>query len=177
MISDHQLWQHALLLVAALLVTGAVQIVSVRFSRGSVGVVASLFVGFAAGALVGMVGELYLLIWGQGRAADNLCLGLSNAVVFVCCWYFYFHYVNIGEASLRIRILREVGAVGGCAPEQLLAVYNSRIVVETRMKRLVTDGQLLVSDGRYYAGKPRMVLVAKAFSALRWLLLGRASAW
>jgi len=173
--SGYQLLQHAVLLGGALLVTGAVQILSVRLSRGSIGVVASLFLGFAAGAVVGIVGEFCLLVWGQGRVADNLCLGVSNAVLFVCCWYFYFHYVNIGEASLRIRILREVGALGGCVTEQLLAAYNSRVVVETRMERLVADGQLLFSQGRYHAGKRRMVLVAKAFAALRWLLLGRAS--
>ncbi|MEI7863807.1 MAG: hypothetical protein WCI38_00445 [Chthoniobacterales bacterium] len=174
--SNLQLLQHALLLLAALFVTSAVQIGSVRFSRGSIGVVASLFLGFAAGVLVLLAGEIPFALWGSGGQADNICLGVSNAVLFVCSWYFYFHFINIGEASLRIRILREVAAAEGCQPDQLLAAYNSRVVLEARIERLVTDGQLLHREGRYHAGRPRMVLVAKVFAALRWLLLGEVSA-
>ena len=108
--SGLQLFQHALLLFVALLVTGVVQIGSVRFSRGSIGVVASLFVGFASGLVVLIGGAIFLSVWGAGALKDSVCLGIANTVLFVCCWYFYFHYVNIGEASLRIRIMREVAA-------------------------------------------------------------------
>jgi hypothetical protein len=173
--SGLQLFQHALLLFVALLVTGVVQIGSVRFSRGSIGVVASLFVGFASGLVVLIGGAIFLSVWGAGALKDNVCLGIANTVLFVCCWYFYFHYVNIGEASLRIRIMREVAAASGCSLKQLLTAYNTRVVVGARMKRLVADGQLIYSEGRYRAGRPRMVLVAKAFAALRWVLLGKAS--
>lgn len=173
--SGLQLSQHALVLVVALLVTAFVQIGSVRLSRGALGVVSSLFVGFAAGLMVVVGGEMLLAYRGAGALQDNIALGVANIVLFVCCWYFYFHYINIGEASLRIRILREVAASSGCLPESLLAAYNTRVVVQARMERLVADGQLLHSAGRYHAGKPRMVLVAKAFAALRWLLLGKVS--
>jgi hypothetical protein len=171
--SETQLSQHALILVFSLLVTGIVQIGIVRFSCCLIGVVFSLFVALALGLIVLVSGEIFLAVWGMGALTDNVCLSMSNTALFICFWYFYFHYINIGEASLRIRILREVASADGCLPEQLLYAYNTRVVVEARMQRLLANGQLLCIHGRYYAGKRRMILVAKAFTVLRWLLLGK----
>jgi hypothetical protein len=175
MIPAAQILAHLYVLVVALLCTALVQLLSVRLCAGKIGVVGSLFLGFAAGLVVLLAGEVLVCFRGLGLLADGIALGLANFVLFVCCWYFYFHFINIGEASLRIRVLREAARVSGRPLEDLLAVYNVRTVVETRMLRLVQDGQLVVSGDRYCAGKPRMVLVAKAFAALRWLLLGEVS--
>ncbi len=175
MIPYSQLAVHFGVLAAALLSTGLAQLLSVRLSGGKIGVVASLFLGFAVGLLVLFVGECFAVLRGPGTASDSIGLGLANGVLFVCLWYFYFHFINIGEASLRIRVLREAARFSGQPLQELLAVYNVRTVVATRMERLVQDGQLVVEGDRFRAGKPRMVLVAKAFSFLRWLLLGQAA--
>lgn len=171
--NDCQLLLHAGALAGALLFTAFVQLLSVRVSSGRIGVVASLFIGFAAGLAALVAGEAVIAWRGPGEFADNLALACANFVLFVCCWYFYFHFINIGEASLRIRVLREAERFSGQPVESLLEVYNVRTVVGTRMKRLVEDGQLVVVEDRFQAGKPRMVMVAKAFSLLRWLLLGQ----
>ena len=174
--SNAQLALHFGVLVTALLCTGIVQLLSVRLSGGRVGVVASLFVGFVAGLAFLVLGEGFAVFRAGGTLADNLALGLANGVLFVCLWYFYFHFINIGEASLRIRVLREAARFSGRPIDDLLAVYNVRTVVGTRMERLVQDGQLvIIGENRFGAGKPRMVVVAKAFSFLRWLLLGQAA--
>ena len=175
MIPIAQLLAHLSVLVVALLGTALVQLLSVRLSGGRIGVVASLFLGFAAGLLVLLAGEVLVCVRAPGLLPDGIALAIANFVLFVCCWYFYFHFINIGEASLRIRVLREAARISGRPLEDLLAVYNVRTVVETRMQRLVQDGQLVMRGERYHAGKPRMVLVAKAFAALRWLLLGEVS--
>jgi len=175
MIPTAQLAAHFFALVAALLCTGLVQLLSVRLSGGRVGVVASLFLGFIAGLAVLAVGELIVTLRGPGEIRDSIGLAMANGVLFVCLWYFYFHFINIGEASLRIRVLREAARCSGQPLDALLAVYNVRTVVATRMERLVQDGQLIVEGDRFRPGKPRMVLVAKAFSFLRWLLLGQAA--
>ena len=175
MIAESQLAVHLGVLLAALVCTGLVQLLSVRLSRGRLGVVASLFVGFAAGLVILATGELLALLRGPGTLADSLGLAAANGILFVCLWYFYFHFINIGEASLRIRVLREAERMSGRPLDDLLAVYNVRTVVAARMERLVHDGQLVVHGGRFRAGKPRMVVVAKAFSFLRWLLLGQTA--
>ncbi len=175
MMPSGQIIAHLSVLVLALLCTALVQLLSVRFSGGRIGVVLSLFLGFAAGLLLLLAGEVFVCLRGPGLLLDGFGLAAANFVLFVCCWYFYFHFINIGEASLRIRVLREAARFSGRPVEDLLAAYNVRTVVETRMQRLVQDGQLVLSDERYIAGKPRMVLVAKAFAVLRWLLLGKVS--
>gem|GEM_PF-1778625 len=176
MMSNAQLGIHLGVLVTALLCTGIAQLLSVRLSGGRVGVVASLFLGFMVGVAILGLGEGFAVFRAGGALADNLALGLANFVLFVCLWYFYFHFINIGEASLRIRVLREAARFSGRPLADLLAVYNVRTVVGTRMERLVQDGQLvIVGEDRFAAGKPRMVLVAKAFSFLRWLLLGQTA--
>jgi hypothetical protein len=162
-------------LVAALAFTAVVQLVSVRVGGGRIGVIFSLFIGFAAGLGLLLLGEVAIWAREQGSLVDNIAVGAANAVLFVCCWYFYFHFINIGEASLRIRVLREVSLVEGGRVQNLLEVYNVRTVVETRVERLLSDGQLVRQGDRLVPGKPRMILVSKAFALLRLLLLGRAA--
>ena len=174
---DTQLGLHAAVLVGALLLTAAVQLGAVRFSGGRVGVVMSLFVGFAAGFAALVAGEAVLFVRLSADAADSIGLGLANVVLFTCCWYFYFHFINIGEASLRIRVLREAAAKAeGATMQDLLSAYNVNVVVETRTARLLQDGQLVARGGRFHAGRPRMVFVARVFSLARWTLLGPEAA-
>lgn len=173
--TTHDLGWHAGLLAGSLVITALVQLASVRLSGARIGVVLSLFVGFAAGIAALTIGEVVLCARGNGSLADNIALGLANAVLFVCCWYFYFHFINIGEASLRIRVLREVARHSGKPLDHLLGVYNVQTVVETRVERLVGGGQLLREGGRLFPGKPRLIVVSKAFAFLRLLLLGRAA--
>lgn len=175
MIPVAQLASHFFVLAIALLGTGMVQLLSVRLSGGKIGVVLSLFLGFVAGAGLLAVGELMVTLRGPGLISDSLGLAAANGVLFVCLWYFYFHFINIGEASLRIRVLREAERCSGQPLDALLAVYNVRTVVTARMERLVRDGQLILEGERFRPGKSRMVIVAKAFSFLRWLLLGQAA--
>jgi hypothetical protein len=175
MMETPNLAAHALSLVLALACTAAAQLLAVRVSNGRIGVVMSLFIGFLVGLCVLGVSEVLVGRWAGGLRADHVAMASANFVLFVCCWYFYFHFVNIGEASLRIRVLREAARFSGSPLEDLLAVYNVRAVVATRLERLVEDGQLVVADDRFCAGKQRMVLVAKTFALLRWLLLGQTA--
>ena len=55
--SNAQLGIHLGVLVTALLCTGIAQLLSVRLSGGSVGVVASLFLGFMVGVAILGLGE------------------------------------------------------------------------------------------------------------------------
>lgn len=172
-----QLAFHAAVLIGALLITAMTQLTAVRFLGGRIGVVMSLFIGFAGGLAALIVGETILFLRSEVACSDCSGLALANAVLFICCWYFYFHFINIGEASLRIRVLREAATrTGGITMRELLSVYNVTTVIETRASRLVADGQLIIKDGFFYAGQPRMVVVARAFSFARWVLLGPEAA-
>lgn len=172
-----QLAFHATVLIGALLITAAVQLMTVRLSSRCMGVVMSLFVGFAAGLSALATGEVILLLRLEAAYADCIGLALANFVLFICCWYFYFHFINIGEASLRIRVLREAAArTEGVTMQELLSVYNVNTVIETRVARLAADGQLVAKEGLFHAGQPKMVVVASIFSFARWALLGPEAA-
>jgi uncharacterized membrane protein len=174
MIPDAYLWIQVGVLFVALLATASFQILGVRLA--GMQVVDSLLAAFVPGVLVLAAAEGWLLLRGSESWNETLALAAANAILFVCGWYFYFHFINIGEASLRIRVLREAAVRPGCSLEDLLLAYNVGTVVGTRLDRLVADGQLRRVGDRYHAGKPRMVVVAKAFRILRWLLLGNAVA-
>jgi hypothetical protein len=171
MMADHILFAHAAVVLLALLCTALAQLLSVRLCW--CGVVGSLFFGLAVGLVALIAGAACISIQWNDSLSNNLALGAANFVLFVCCWYFYFHFINIGEASLRIRLLREVAENPGRPLEGVLAVYNVSEVVRIRIKRLVGDGQLVETASVYQPGAPRMVLVAKAFAVLRWLLLDK----
>jgi len=101
---------------------------------------------------------------------------ISNFIFFSTLWYGYFNYFNIGEASLRIRVLSEISKKEeGISYEQILSLYNAQEIVKNRLTRLVNDGQVVLTGGRYYLGKPKLVILASFFQGLSKFVLGKKS--
>ena len=67
--------------------------------------------------------------------------------------YFYvFGFYNLGESARRIRLLIELRSAGdrGMTLDEILAVYNARMIVEARLQRLLSGGQVVEREGRYF---------------------------
>lgn len=165
---------NALIPVAGLAVTVAVQLILIRARRGS-RLLRSLFEGWLAGLLT----VLGAAVWAAGAsfpAADRLPLAVVNVATHGLLWYCYFHFVNLGVTARRPRLLIELAeAPAGLTYSQLLQRYDSRSMVEARLERLLGSGQIVLRDGRYAIGSPVMLLIARTMVALKWLLLGKSS--
>lgn len=134
-------------------------------------------VGLAAGLLV--VAVVALIFAGGNaaglRAADRWGTAAAWALAYLGFSYFYvFGFFNPGESARRIRLLIELDAAGerGMTLEEILTVYNARIIVENRVQRLLSGGQARERGGRYFVGRPVMLYIAKLLVALKVVFLG-----
>jgi len=151
----------ALLPVLGLLVNVSVQIV---VSRAGGSLLRSVFAGFAAG----LAPVVYFSGLTARLPADILCYGALG--------YCYFHFINLGETARRIRLVRELyTSPEGLSETEILRRYNSRDILTARMARLLGNGQLILRDGRYFTGKPAVLLMAKTITSLKLLIIGKKS--
>jgi hypothetical protein len=133
----------------------------------------SLKLGFIGGLIV----TLAVSGWAVGRMAigfeDRIGFVVLNLFTYVALAFGYFNFVNLTVASLRIRLLEEIGEAGGALPATTLkAAYNSSEVVAIRLQRLVQGGHLVEKDGRLHSGRLPFLIVARIFDGLRWFILG-----
>lgn len=129
--------------------------------------------GVVLGALAGLAG-LTGLIWALATHLTSTqdLVGLGTAWIltyFALVYWYVFGFYNLGESARRIRLLIELQAAGerGLTLTQILAAYNARMIVDTRLGRLLAGGQVVERDGRYFIGKPLMLYGAKALVLLK----------
>lgn len=154
--------------VGALAVNVVVQLAA-HFLRPSAPIVASYAAGFMVGAAVSILPLVRV-----ATAADAVAAAIVSFLTFGALSYCYSNFVNLGFSSLRIRVLKEICREGGCSDMGALrARYGSEAILERRIARLVEWGQLRVSGGRYHAVPGFFLHLARAFTVLKKLLLGR----
>ena len=151
----------SLLPVFGLLVNVAVQ---VAISRAGWSLLRSVFAGFAAG----LVPVFYFYGLADRLPGDVLCYGAFG--------YCYFHFLNLGETARRVRLVRELyECPEGLSETEILQRYNSKEILTVRMARLVKNGQIISRDGRYFTGKPAVLLMARTITLLKLIVTGKKS--
>ena len=133
-----------------------------------------LVLAFVPGLVVMAAVSAWALAAMQVGIADFVGLATLNALTYGALGFGYFHFVNMGVASLRIRMLRELEDAGGALDRgRLTAGYNSTSVVALRIERLTKGEHFAVVDGLYHIGRRRRFLItARLFDLLRRILFG-----
>jgi len=134
-------------------------------------IVASVVVGFVA---VGGFGVWSVLNESRATISEQigtLLLLLISYLALVYCYVFGFY--NMGESARRVRILRELLSAGerGMSLKEMLQVYNAGMILDIRLERLATAGQIIEKNGRYMIGSRQMLAAAKTMAWLQTLLL------
>jgi hypothetical protein len=109
------------------------------------------------------------------RAAGPSGLSLTWVLTYLLLAYCYvIGFFNLGESARRIRLLIELHGAGsrGLTREEILASYNARMIVEVRLLRLVSGGQIVERLGRYVIRRGLMLRAAKLLALLKLILLG-----
>jgi len=136
---------------------------------GKAGLMASIFIGFAAGLAA-------TLLMHALPTEQSLWQGaLANVVIYGCGGYTYFHLLNMGETARRIRLLRELSAAGadGLTGPQLAERYNSREMLARRLERLTTQGIVREEDGRLHLVKRGALVMTGMVGLFKAIVLGR----
>jgi len=88
--------------------------------------------------------SLSVWLWGS-----FLAVSIEGLLSFVYVLCFFGPY----ETSIRMRLVREIGAKGGISLKELLLRYNPEIILKIRLQRLLGSGDIIENNGRYKAIK------------------------
>jgi len=168
-------WLYLASPVVALAVMVVVQAVALRVRQGEQ-FFWSVVVGFLAGLLVVLALQGVLLLVFP-RNFDRWVLALvANPAIYVMLAYCFYNFINLGHASIRIRIFKECVDRGGfITHEELRAVYDDELIKEARLQRLLEGGDVVMEGDRWTLANPRLVLVAKMVFGLKKFVLRRES--
>ena len=162
--------------IFGLLINVISQILGFRAIQG-LGLLKSIVGGF----LVGFIGVLSLQVYivfaspGAGWGEQGSLL-LTNLIIYGALGYCYFHFANLGETARRIRLVRELDdSEGGLSMEHILERYNSRMIVDVRLGRLINNGQIYVKNERYFVRPSIMLTISRLIILMKQLILGKKS--
>jgi len=61
----------------------------------------------------------------------------------------------------------------GLTLEEILQRYNSKMILKVRIDRLIDNEQIILKNGKYYTGRPTVLLFAKMIVKMKLLLFGK----
>ena len=168
-------WFYLLSPIAALAVMVVVQAVVLR-ARGGERFFGSVVAGFLAGLFTVFALQVVLLLVCP-RNFDRWVLALvANPAIFVMLSYCFFNFINLGHASIRIRIFKECDDRGGfITREELRSVYDDELIKQARLQRLLEGGDIVRENERWKLINPRLVPVANIVFGLKKFVLQRES--
>ncbi len=135
--------------------------------------VAGYLGGFAAGETVLLACSLAALASSNHGWTDGLALVVMNQLTYLALAYGYINFVLIIIASLRIRVLHELGAADkGLTKAELLEKYNARGVLSARIERLASSGRIRAEGGRFHSVPCFLLVVARVIRMAKVVLFG-----
>ena len=168
-------WFYLLSPIVAVAVMVLVQAVVLRLRRGEQ-FFGSVVVGFFVGLLAVLALQAVLLIVFPRNSERWVLALVANPAIYVMLAYCFYNFVNLGHASIRIRIFKECDDRGGfITREELRAVYDDELIKEARLQRLLEGGDVVRENGRWKLVNPRLVPVAKMVFGLKKFVLRRES--
>ena len=139
------------------------------FRKPQTGIVKTLFRGFLVGLLVLGGAEIF-----QGLSP----LAIVDFFIYFSLFFCYFNFVHIPDASVRIRILRELAKNSkGLSRNEIYAIYNANTILSARLQRKKKSEQIQIIEGRYVNRRRKMLYVAYIFRLFKILVLSRRALW
>jgi hypothetical protein len=131
--------------------------------------------GFAGlGGLFAM--QLLALFAGQALGGAFAAMTLVDGPIYACLAYGYANFVNLGHASVRIRIYRELlDSPDGIQVSELRAKYDEAGMLSTRLRRMLEAEDLAFDGSVYRLNKARLLAISNVIFGLKKAVLGRHS--
>ncbi len=99
-----------------------------------------------------------------------------NLIISLALAYGNFAFINLNIASIRIRLLKEILISDkGLMLDDILTIYNPDKIVNTRIERLISGGQLISKSGKCFVGAPFILLLANIMEVLKYIIMGHGS--
>jgi hypothetical protein len=168
-----------LLLLAAPLVGAAVNILTQLTlakavpSKTLLGVIVA---GFAVGGIAALIVAAIALSITLPALRDVLALAATELIVYGAVGLVLFALINLGETSLRIRMLWHLmDAPAGLTEADLLNIYDDTALIAIRLKRIKDNHQTGFTEGVYYPRRSLLFVAASVVRLLKRLIFGSRS--
>ena len=136
----------------------------------------AIFLAFGAGMTALLLVETARYSMAPADSIEFFMLAGCNVAIFGFIGFVFFNALNVGESSIRVRILRELLAAEGPMSEaDLLDRYNDQLILGSRLERLLEGGQIEKRDGRYFLKATNLLVVARIIRWAKIVLLHRTS--
>lgn len=150
---------------AGLVVSAATHVLSLRLGLDSLRAYAVCFLN-----------GLLVAITAAGFSTANLGPPVTSFLLFICWWFIFLCFVNTGETSLRVRILRELLAANGPVPKhEFIERYNDKSLIYIRLSRLIRGGAIIERDGHFFVISFTLRILARYSRLLKLIILGQHS--
>ena len=121
-----------------------------------------IFAAFAAGLALTVLIALWALAGAQLPVLEAGALLISVLIVYFGAGFIIFAVINLGETSLRIRLLGKlIENPTGLTEDDLVADYDDSTLIDVRLQRLKVKQQVRFADG-IYRQKPSLLFFAAA---------------
>jgi hypothetical protein len=120
--------------------------------------------------------QVFAVLAGQTWADALVAMVLVDGPIYACLAYGYANFVNLGHASVRIRIYRELlDSPEGIRTSELRAKYDEAGMLSTRLRRMLDAEDLTFDGSAYRIKKARLLATSNVIFGLKKAVLGRHS--
>jgi hypothetical protein len=133
----------------------------------------AIVAAFGIGGVLSASLALWVLIGERSSVLEVGSLFLCIMIVYIASGIIIFALINLGETSLRIRMLGKlIDSPLGVSRNELVADYDDRALLDIRLRRLREKGQAKFVDGAYYSRRSLLFFAASAIRLLKAILYG-----
>ena len=166
---------HSLISIIGLVLMSSIQLLAIWYIKG-ITYYKSLITGFLCGFVFVLFFEFYFLILKYYSLSDSTALSLVNILSYLFLSFCYLCFIQLGVSALRIRLLQELyNSSNGLTMDEILGRYNSKQIIDYRVKRLINNGQIIIKRDRYYAKMSVTLIMAMILEVFRFIILGKKS--
>lgn len=151
--------------LGGLIATALIHAILTRLFRLSVGAQAAALGAIAVVNIGIAVVALSRGMWEENPWGLAYVLLVYNALA-LC----YFLTSNTSETSLHIHIIMEILLAGELSREELASHYSAKHMIEARIERMISVGQLCTHGDRYILAGRGVLMVGRLFDGWRRIL-------
>jgi hypothetical protein len=134
----------------------------------------AIFAAFGIGGVLTASLALWALVGEHSSILESGALFLCVTIIYVAAGIIIFAVINLGETSLRIRMLGKLmDSPSGMSRNDLVADYDDRALLDIRLRRLREKGQARFVDGTYYPKPSLLFFAASVVRLLKAIIYGR----
>lgn len=105
-----------------------------------------------------------------GRTHELLFGAVYGVIIYTALVYVYFHLFNMSETARRIKILSLLYRDGSTEMGRVGSGYGAGEMLDARLERLISTGQIREAGGRYIPAGKVLYLAARAVAIWAWVL-------